>query len=195
MSAELRDALNTPLQQSGLTFTVQAAPFRQSPKEASVALAIEIDGERLEFAPQDNGSVFANNIELSFFGINQDGRAQRATRTELNLTLRPETYKRVKANGLRANPRLVLEPGRYQLRVGARDSVARQVGTVFYDLQVPDFRKESVDVERRPDHRSVGAGRDDRTGRSGHARSCCRARPRAGVFLLQRHAVRFRGDL
>jgi VWFA-related protein len=151
MSAELRDALNTPLQQSGLTMTVQAAPFRHSPKDVSVALAIEVDGERLEFLPTPspdargaNDNVFANNIELAFFGINQDGRAQRATRTEMNLTLRPETYKRVKANGLRANPRLVLEPGRYQLRVGARDAVARQVGSVFYDLQVPDFRKEPL---------------------------------------------------
>jgi VWFA-related protein len=143
-SAELRDALNTPLQQSGLTFSVQAAPFKYNQKETSVALAIELDGERLEFAPQDNGTVFANSIELTFFGINQDGRAQRTTRSELNLTLRPETYKRVKANGLRANPRLTLEPGRYQIRVGARDSVARQVGTVFYDLQVPDFGKDPL---------------------------------------------------
>lgn len=143
-SAELREALNTPLQQSGLTFSVQAAPFRHNQKEASVALAIELDGERLQFAPQENGAAFANNLELSFFGINQDGRAQRATRSELNLTLRPETYKRVKASGLRANPRILLEPGRYQIRIGARDSVASQVGTVFYDLQVPDFRKDPL---------------------------------------------------
>jgi len=143
-SAELREALNTPLQQSGLTFSVQAAPFRHSQKEASVALAIELDGERLQFAPQENGALFTNNLELSFFGINQDGRAQRATRSELNLTLRPETYQRVKAGGLRANPRIMLEPGRYQIRIGARDSVASQVGTVFYDLQVPDFRKDPL---------------------------------------------------
>jgi VWFA-related protein len=143
-SPELRDALGSPLQQSGLTFSVQAAPFRHTQRDASVALAIEFDGQRLEFAPDDARGVFANNIELSFFGINEDGRAQRATRTEMNLTLRPDTHKRVKANGLRANPRLTLEPGRYQIRVGARDNVRRQVGTVFYDLQVPDFRKEPL---------------------------------------------------
>ena len=143
-SPELRDALNAPLQQAGLTFSIQAAPFRHTQKEASVALAIELDGERLEFAPQDNGSAFANNIELSFFGINQEGQAQRATRTELNLTLRPDTYKRVKSSVLRVNPRIVLEPGRYQVRVGARDRVGGQIGTVFYDLQVPDFRKDPL---------------------------------------------------
>ena len=42
------------------------------------------------------------------------------------------------------NPRLTLEPGRYQIRVGARETVGSRVGTVFYDLQVPDFRKEPL---------------------------------------------------
>jgi VWFA-related protein len=143
-SVELREALNTPLQQSGLTFSVQAAPFRHNQKEASIALAIEFDGDRLQFAAQDNGAVFASNLELSFFGINQEGRAQRATRSQLNLALRPDTFKRVQAAGLRVNPRITLEPGRYQIRVGARDGVTAQIGTVFYDLQVPDFRKDPV---------------------------------------------------
>jgi VWFA-related protein len=140
-SQELRDALNSPLQQSGLAFSVQAAPFKLNQDEAAVALAIELDGDGLQFAPKDG--LFANNIELSFFGINQDGRAQRTTRTELNLTLRPESLERVKSGGLRINPRMTLEPGRYQLRVGMRDGTAR-VGTVFYDLVVPDFRKEQL---------------------------------------------------
>jgi hypothetical protein len=143
-SAELRDVLNAPLQQSGLTFSVQAAPFRHPQGDASVALAIELDSEPLQFSPQNNGAVFANTLELSFFGINQEGRAQRGTRSELNLKLRPETYERVRAHGLRANPRIVLEPGRYQIRVGARDRVERQTGSVFYDLVVPDFRKDPL---------------------------------------------------
>ena len=85
-----------------------------------------------------------NTIELSFFGINQDGKAQRSTRTQFNLTLRPESFERVKEGGLRVNPRLTLEPGRYQIRVGARETVGSRVGTVFYDLLVPDFRKEPL---------------------------------------------------
>ncbi len=143
-SPELRDALDAPLQQSGLTFTVQAAPFRSTQKDASVALAIEFDGAALPFAPPNGAGVVTNTIELSFFGINQDGKAQRATRTQFNLTLRPESFTRVKAGGLRLNPRLTLEPGRYQIRVGAREAVGSRAGTVFYDLQVPDFRKEPL---------------------------------------------------
>ena len=37
------------------------------------------------------------------------------------------------------NPRIALPPGRYQLRVGVRESGAGEMGTVFYDLQVPDY--------------------------------------------------------
>ena len=140
-SPQLRDALDAPLQQSGLNFTVQAAPFKHTQKEASVALAIEFDGEPFPFATGDNGGLATNTIELSFFGINQQGKAQRSTRSQFNLTLRPESLKRVKTGGLRVNPRMTLEPGRYQIRVGARESVGSRVGTVFYDLQVPDFRK------------------------------------------------------
>ena len=143
-SAELRDALNAPLQQSGLTFTLQAAPFKLAQREASVALAIEFDGGPLPFTPPDSGGVVTNTVELSFFGINQDGRAQRSTRTQFNLALRPESAARVKAGGLRVNPRLTLEPGRYQVRVGAREAVGSRVGTVFYDLLVPDFRSEPL---------------------------------------------------
>jgi VWFA-related protein len=143
-SPELRDALNAPLQQSGLTFTMQAAAFKHTQKEASVALTIEFDGEPFPFATPDNGALATNTIELSFFGINQDGRAQRSTRSQFNLTLRPESLKRVKTGGLRIIPRMTLAPGRYQIRVGARESVGSRVGTVFYDLQVPDFRKDPL---------------------------------------------------
>ena len=64
--------------------------------------------------------------------------------TELDLTLRPETRDRVTAHGVRANPRINLPPGRYQIRVGAREAVGGQAGSVFYDLDVPDFRKEPL---------------------------------------------------
>jgi hypothetical protein len=140
-SPELRDALNAPLYQGGLAFSVHAAPFKLNQKEASIALAIEIDADRLQFTPKDG--LFANVVELAFFGINQDGRAQRTTRTQLNLTLRPESFERVKGGGLRINERMTLEPGRYQIRVGVRDALA-QVGTVFYDLVVPDYRKDEI---------------------------------------------------
>jgi VWFA-related protein len=143
-SSELRGVLNYPLQQTGLNFTVQAAPFRNTPKEASVALAIEIDGSRLPYEPPDAKGLVANKVELSFYGVNDQGKALGGTHSVLDLTLRPETRERVNANGVRVNPRVTLPPGRYQLRIGARERVGGLSGTVFYDLVVPDFRKDKL---------------------------------------------------
>ena len=142
-STELRAALNTPVQQPGLTLTVQAVPFKGTAKEASVAVTIELDGSQLEFAPQANG-LFADSIEISFFPLNDEGRAQRGTRAALNLAIRPDTYQRVKAYGVRLNSRTMMASGRYQLRVGARNPVSGRTGTVFYDILVPDFARESL---------------------------------------------------
>jgi len=142
-SAELRDVLGSPLPQSGLTFTVQAAAFRNTRKDASVALAIDMDGDRLPFNRQPDG-LFANQVELSLFNVSEEGKAQRGVRAMLNLTIRPDTYQRVQTDGVRANPRIILPPGRYQLRVGARESLNGRTGSVFYDLQVPDFNRQPL---------------------------------------------------
>jgi VWFA-related protein len=153
-SAPLRDVLNSPLQQSGVTIDVQAAPFKNSPKDASIALAIEIDPQRLHFKPaktQDKKTgqeldVFENTIELSFFSINESGKPLGGTRSEVALKLRPQNYQLVKAFGLRLNPRINLQPGRYQVRIGVREAGGGDVGTVFYDLDVPDFSKNDLAI-------------------------------------------------
>ena len=145
-SSPLLSALTSPIPQSGLTFTVQAAPFKNTANEASVALAIELDGSKLPYSEPDAKGTVSNKIELSFFGLNAQGRAIAPAWTELDLTLRPETRDRVTAHGVRANPRISLAPGRYQIKVGARETVSGQAGSVFYDLEVPDFRKERLMV-------------------------------------------------
>jgi hypothetical protein len=141
-TAALREALGSPMQQGGLTFSVQAAPFKSTDKEASVALAIEFDPGTLQFTPS-NG-LFADNIELSFYGIDENGKPTTGTHTVMKSTVRPETMSRVAVAGLRVNPRITVAPGRYQVRIGAREEASARLGTVFYDLQVPDFSKDPL---------------------------------------------------
>ena len=143
-STPLLGALTSPIPQSGLTFSVHAAPFKNTADQASIALAIEIDGGRLRYAEPDAKGMVANKIELSFFGLTDRGKALSAGWLELDLTLRPETRERVTAHGVRANPRISLPPGRYQIRIGAREAVGGDTGSVFYDLDVPDFRREKL---------------------------------------------------
>jgi VWFA-related protein len=143
-SSELRDVLTRPMQQSGLSFTVHAAPFRGRGKDASIVLAIDFDGEHLQFEPQKNDTVYASSLEISLYGVDQSGSPQQGIRSELKLALKRENYEWVKNHGLRVNSRLPLAPGRYQVRVGARDSGSGRAGSVFYDLEVPDFAKDRV---------------------------------------------------
>ncbi|MCM3880870.1 MAG: VWA domain-containing protein [Vicinamibacterales bacterium] len=142
-SMELRAALNSPVQQGGLALSVHASAFRNTAKDASVALTVELQGDALVFAQQPNG-LFTDTPEISYFSLNEDGRAQRGTRSALNLAIRPETYQRVKTLGLRLNTRSTFAAGRYQLRIGARDPATGASGTVFYDLVVPDFTRNPL---------------------------------------------------
>ena len=136
-SNELRGVLESALQQRGIALSVQAAPFRNRDNDASVALAIEVDGARLPLSP-------AGTLEVSFYSVNDEGRPGAGLRKEINLALKPDTVARVKSHGLRLNPRVALAPGRYQLRIGARESSTGQSGSVFYDLVVPDFTKDDL---------------------------------------------------
>ena len=55
--------------------------------------------------------------------------------------LKPETKSRIEQGSLRMLNRFDLPPGRYQLRVAAHDSAGGNVGSLQYDLEVPDFQK------------------------------------------------------
>jgi hypothetical protein len=122
-SDELRQVLNQPLQRNGLTLAVQAAPFKGAPRQASVAIALELDASRLYFTEQPN-KTFADGIEVSMFALDERGKPHGGNFYQFNLTLRPDTYQRVRESIVRMNPRIVLPPGRYQLRVGVRESGA-----------------------------------------------------------------------
>ena len=142
----LREVLNSPMQQGGVPMLVQASVFKTATKENAVALTIEIDGAPLHFESRNNGTMFADKVELSYFGLNEQGKSLQGERHEFELTLRPDTYQRARQAGLRVNERFPLAPGRYQLRIGVREAGAEALGTVFYDLQVPDFTNDLLSM-------------------------------------------------
>ena len=66
-------------------------PFKNNQKDASVALAIELDGDKLTHSAPDAKGYVANKVELSFYGLNELGKALAGTHMVLDPTLRPET--------------------------------------------------------------------------------------------------------
>jgi hypothetical protein len=62
----------------------------------------------------------------------------------ITMNLRPDTKARVEQTGVRVLNRIELPAGRYQLRLAARDINKTTVGSVIYDLDVPDFYKDKI---------------------------------------------------
>jgi VWFA-related protein len=137
ISPELSDALASPVPASGLPMRVFAAPFKGTAPNAAVLVAVEVDGRRLAF--KEGQGTFNDKVELWISAVNEKGDIKDVKSNTLDLKLRPQTHQSVLANGFRVTQRLAVPPGRYQLRVGVRDTAGEAVGTVSYDLPVPDF--------------------------------------------------------
>jgi VWFA-related protein len=133
-SLALRDALNSPLPVSGLTMQVAVAPFKGTAPNASVFLTTEFRGRDLSLVP--NGV-----LEYSYLAVDPRGRVRGGNNDQVRWNLKPETKALIEQSGFRVLNRINLPPGRYQVRIASHDSNGGKVGSVAYDLDVPDFYK------------------------------------------------------
>jgi VWFA-related protein len=134
-SSPVREALNSPLPETGVSMRVFAAPFKGVAPNASVLMVIELRGRDLAFANNER-------VELSYVAVDPGGKVSGGDTDFFTLAaIAPDLKARVQQTGLRTLNRLTLPPGRYQLRVAARNSASGAVGSVNYDLEIPDFYK------------------------------------------------------
>ncbi|HEY8536661.1 MAG TPA: VWA domain-containing protein [Vicinamibacterales bacterium] len=143
-SPQVREALDSPIALSGMTLSVFAAPFKGADRNADVSVTIEAAGHDFGFERKDGKLV--SDLEVSTIAIDAQGRIRGGDRSVVNFALRPENHQRFVQGGVRVSTRLAVPPGRYQLRVAARESGTGRVGSVNYDLDVPDFSKEKLAV-------------------------------------------------
>ena len=137
---ELREALDSPLPVSGLTMHVFAAPFKGVAPNASVLFGVELRGRDMKVEPNAK-------ILLSYIAIDANGKVKGGNTDSLTLSnLKPESKARIEQTGLRMLNRLDLPPGKYQLRIAAHDQSGGNVGSVQYDLEVPDFVKAPFSI-------------------------------------------------
>jgi VWFA-related protein len=137
LSTEIQDALGSPLPISGLGMKIFVAPFKGVAPNASVLVGVELRGRDI--------STDANaKIELSTFAVDAKGKIKASTKDNVTLNLKPETKERIEQMGLRALRRIDIPPGRYQVRVAAHDANGGAVGSVIYDLEVPDFYQQPL---------------------------------------------------
>jgi VWFA-related protein len=142
-SAALRDALNSPIPESALPMGVQVAAFKGTAPNASVAIITQFGGRAFKFT--EEGGVFKNTLELSLLAIDPTGKIAHGDRNTAELKLSPQTHQAVLTGGFRLVSRIDLKPGRYTLRVAARES-GGLIGSVPYELEVPDFSKNEMSI-------------------------------------------------
>ena len=138
-SAELREALTSPLPVSGLALSASAAAFRGVRDKAAVSITLEIDGSRFRFS--EKGDRVYDEVEVSMVAYDADGKGRDGGHDVAQLTLRPQTRDMVVRRGVRIMRRMELSPGLYHVRIGVRESGNANVGTVLLDVDVPDFSK------------------------------------------------------
>jgi VWFA-related protein len=144
-SPELRDALDSPIAISGLTLNAFAAPFKGTGDKVSVALTIEVDGRSLTFTQNPQGQ-FTDDLEISLFAADGNGKIKDGVHDVFNLAFKPQTHDLVRQSAFRIVRRIEVPPGKYQLRIGARESGSGNIGTVVTELDAPDFAKASTSM-------------------------------------------------
>jgi VWFA-related protein len=136
-SVELADALARPIQTGGLTLRANAAAFKGAGPNTSVAIAITVDGLGFKFS-EKNGWI-EDALEVSVRAIDPKGTIRGSEHFDLNLRIRPESRPILLGTGFRVISKIDVPPGKYRLHIGARESGGGALGTIFTDLEVPDF--------------------------------------------------------
>src|SRR5262245_58253367 len=138
VTVTLREAVNNPLPVSGLRLQMFGAPFKGTATNASVLVGSEMLGRDMKLAP-------GNKLKLMYVAVDAHDKVFSQTAT-VTMNFKPDTQAVVEERGLRVLGRLDLPPGRYQIRYAAHESGADTVGSVRYDLEVPDFAKAPLSL-------------------------------------------------
>ncbi|MGE3190003.1 MAG: VWA domain-containing protein, partial [Vicinamibacterales bacterium] len=133
------ELLSSPLPVVGLGLHAQAAVLRKGKKGARAIVVIDVDGADLAF--EERGARRREALEFWVVAIDSSGRVRDRDSGVSELTLAPERAAETTKRGLRLVADLSLGKGRYRVRIAARERQAGRAGSVFLDLDVPDFGK------------------------------------------------------
>lgn len=131
------EALNALVPKTDIGMQVTVAPFAiAGTSDAALAIALALQQPAVEGTERSS-----DDVSVLIAALDPAGRAKKANKLGVHLTLRPgsETTCEVLS-------RLDLPPGRYRLRVGATSAAQNKSGSVFYDVDVPDFSKAALSL-------------------------------------------------
>jgi VWFA-related protein len=132
-------ALAGVLPKGDLPMRITAVPFAvPGKKEAAVAVMLSV-----KQPIRETGTRTIERVDMVVGAFNTDGKQMGSTRLRADVTVRAG------ASGLaeyEVLARLDLKPGRYQLRTAANVGALATSGSLYYDLDVPDFSDDGVSL-------------------------------------------------
>ncbi len=135
----LMTALASLVPKGDVAMQMAAAPFAvPGSKKAAVAIVV---GLREPVPPGSDRVV--ENVTLRVDAYDPKGDQKGSQRLSARIALRPSLSPTA---GYELLARLDLPPGRYQLRAAAQSSLQSKAGSIFYDLDVPDFAKPRLSL-------------------------------------------------
>jgi VWFA-related protein len=134
----MAELLSSPVPVGNLALRVAADALRGAAPKSRVHFTVEIAGSEIPLEAGGAGT-FVNEVALVYRAIDAAGRVQASTRRTAELNLLPPVRQAVSQAGYRFEAAIEVPPGRYQLRVGGREKATGRLGSVYLDLEVPDF--------------------------------------------------------
>jgi len=135
----LTDAIKGLVSVGGMQMRVTVAPFA-IPGKSEVALAVVL-GLRQPAATRS--TKVTETVALSVNAYDANGKPAGSKREKATLVLRPGPDDEVRYEVL---TRLDVKPGLYQLRLGAYSASLARSGSIYTDVEVPDFFKNPVSL-------------------------------------------------
>lgn len=135
VESALAGALAGVLPASELPMVVNAIPFGTGERDAVVAIVA-----RLHQPAPPRRTLERVELRVSAFDTNGRERASKRQRAELSLLPTDSEAEYEVLTQIR------LRPGRYSLRLAGFRTSAGETGSVFYDIDVPDFGKEPLAI-------------------------------------------------
>jgi len=140
LSLELTALIERPFTPAGLPLSVHAIAFPTATD--NVRIVIEVAPGGIPFATA--GDRRTNTLDLGIVPISVGGYELPTVQGHAPLALGAAEADDVTARGLRIVERLTLPPGRYQLRIAAREREQGRGGAVVADVVVPDATREGL---------------------------------------------------
>ena len=137
ISNETSTLVMAPIPGPGLSLDVQTVALKHDAKKAEIVVTTSVDGRQL--AGDGTEGDVTNTLEFALMAIDSAGKVHDATGRAIEVRLDGPSSRILRNSGYRVVSRLQVPPGRYQIRQAVRERNGGRQGSVFADLEVPDF--------------------------------------------------------